>query len=54
MVIDELGRGTSLEEGVALFTCVAEELLIKKCFVLAATHFPSLCALRENYFNVKM
>ena len=39
VIIDELGRGTSTTDGIALTIAVSEELLKTKSFVLLATHF---------------
>ncbi|KAI0735804.1 muts domain V-domain-containing protein [Earliella scabrosa] len=42
VLIDELGRGTSVREGVAISHAVAEELIRLKPFVFFATHFNEL------------
>lgn len=42
VLLDEFGAGTDPAEGSALAQAVLDELLEKKCFVLAATHFPAL------------
>jgi DNA mismatch repair protein MSH4 len=39
VIIDELGRGTSTADGIALTIAVSEELLKTKSFILLATHF---------------
>jgi DNA mismatch repair protein MSH4 len=39
VIIDELGRGTSTTDGIALTIAVSEEVLKTKSFVLLATHF---------------
>lgn len=53
VIIDELGRGTSVEEGVSLCWAICEELLQDNgLFTLFATHFLELCQLRELYPNV--
>ncbi len=41
-LLDEFGAGTDPAEGAALAQAVLDGLLDKKCFVLAATHFPAL------------
>lgn len=41
-LLDEFGAGTDPAEGAALAQAVLDGLLEKKCFVLAATHFPAL------------
>uniref|UniRef100_H3DJ20 MutS homolog 4 n=1 Tax=Tetraodon nigroviridis TaxID=99883 RepID=H3DJ20_TETNG len=43
VIIDELGRGTSAEEGIGLCHSVCEFLLSLKAFTLFATHFLELC-----------
>lgn len=42
VLLDEFGAGTDPAEGAALAQAVLDELLEKRCFVLAATHFPAL------------
>jgi DNA mismatch repair protein MSH4 len=49
VVIDELGRGTSDEEGVSLCVAVCEFLLKKRAFTLFATHFHDLIRLQNLY-----
>jgi len=39
VIIDELGRGTSLKEGASICWAVCEKLLPSKAFVFLATHF---------------
>ncbi len=42
LLLDEFGSGTDPAEGSALAQAVLDSLLEKDCFVLSATHFPSL------------
>lgn len=49
VIIDEMGRGTSDEEGVAICVAVSEALLRKKAFTLFATHFHDLVKLQNLY-----
>lgn len=49
VVIDELGRGTSDEDGVAICVAVCEALMRKKVFALFATHFHDLVRLQNLY-----
>ncbi|EIW65180.1 MutS family protein MSH4 [Trametes versicolor FP-101664 SS1] len=42
VLIDEVGRGTSVREGVAISHAIAEELIRLKPFVFFATHFSEL------------
>ncbi|MEQ2304614.1 MutS protein msh4, partial [Ameca splendens] len=52
-IIDELGRGTSAEEGIGICHSVCEFLLGLKVFTLFATHFLELCQLESLYPNVE-
>uniref|UniRef100_A0A3B3WMF1 DNA mismatch repair proteins mutS family domain-containing protein n=1 Tax=Poecilia mexicana TaxID=48701 RepID=A0A3B3WMF1_9TELE len=52
-IIDELGRGTSAEEGIGICHSVCEFLLGLKAFTLFATHFLELCQLESLYPNVE-
>ncbi|XP_037098021.1 mutS protein homolog 4 [Syngnathus acus] len=49
IIIDELGRGTSAEEGIGLCHSVCEFLLGIKAFTLFATHYLELCQLASLY-----
>ncbi|MBO4313278.1 MAG: Smr/MutS family protein, partial [Desulfovibrio sp.] len=42
VLLDEFGAGTDPAQGAALAQAVLEEMLARRTFVLAATHFPSL------------
>ncbi|XP_034015949.1 mutS protein homolog 4 isoform X2 [Thalassophryne amazonica] len=53
IIIDELGRGTSAEEGIGICHSVCEFLLRLKAFTLFATHFLELCQLENLYPNVE-
>ncbi|XP_063795125.1 mutS protein homolog 4 isoform X6 [Pseudophryne corroboree] len=53
IIIDELGRGTSTEEGIGICYAVCEHLLGLKAFTLFATHFLELCHLGSIYPNVE-
>ncbi|XP_063284105.1 mutS protein homolog 4 [Pelobates fuscus] len=53
IIIDELGRGTSTEEGIGLCYAICEYLLGIKAFTLFATHFLELCHLGTLYPNVE-
>ncbi|CAL8286658.1 unnamed protein product [Lota lota] len=53
IIIDELGRGTSAEEGIGICHSVCEFLLSLKAFTLFATHFLELCQLETLYPNVE-
>jgi DNA mismatch repair ATPase MutS len=49
IILDELGRGTSVEEGSAICWAVCEELLRGNCFVFLATHFQLMVRLADLY-----
>ncbi|XP_045147672.1 mutS protein homolog 4 [Echinops telfairi] len=53
ILIDELGRGTSTEEGIGICYAVCEYLLTLKAFTLFATHFLELCHMDILYPNVE-
>ncbi|KAL4613129.1 hypothetical protein GN956_G23384 [Arapaima gigas] len=53
IIMDELGRGTSAEEGVGICHSVCEFLLNFKAFTLFATHYLELCQLEALYPNVE-
>ncbi|XP_064003600.1 mutS protein homolog 4 isoform X3 [Pogoniulus pusillus] len=53
IIIDELGRGTSAEEGIGICYAVCECLLNLKAFTLFATHFLELCHIDALYPNVE-
>ena len=55
MILDELGRGTSTEDGLAISQSVLEYILTDiKCITLFATHFKQLCSLSEKYSCLKL
>lgn len=52
-VIDEVGRGTSIDDGSSYSFAIAEELLCRRnCFTVFATHFHQVFALTYLYNNV--
>ncbi|KAM8916600.1 mutS protein homolog 4 isoform 5-T5 [Spinachia spinachia] len=53
IIIDELGRGTSAEEGIGICYSVCEFLLSLKAFTLFATHFLEVCQLESLYPNAE-
>ncbi|XP_029169725.1 mutS protein homolog 4-like [Nylanderia fulva] len=52
VVLDELGRHTSVEEASTIAWSICEKLLLTTAFTFAATHFLHLTALRNMYHNV--
>lgn len=53
ILIDELGRATSNEDGVAIAWAIAEFLLIKRAITYFVTHYTQLCRLADVYPNVQ-
>ncbi len=53
ILIDELGRATSNEDGVAIAWAVAEFLLVKKTLTFFVTHYPQISKLSAIYPNVQ-
>lgn len=39
LIVDELGRGTAVSDGMALATSICEELIKRQVFVMFVTHF---------------
>lgn len=54
IIIDELGRGTSAEEGMGLCYAICEQLLFTGAYTFLATHFLELNHLSHHYPNVEM
>ena len=50
--IDELGKSTSIVDGIAIAFAVAEKLISIGAFTLFVTHFPQLTMLEEMYPSV--
>ena len=53
VLIDELGRATSNEDGVALAWSIAEYLMKKRSMTFFVTHYPQLCRLEAIYPTVQ-
>jgi len=52
VIIDELGRGTSNQEGIGISFAICEKLLQKSAFTFFATHFRDLTIALDRYPNV--
>ncbi|XP_047504330.1 mutS protein homolog 4-like [Pieris napi] len=52
VIIDELCRGTSVEEGASIAWAICEELILSDAFTFFTTHFLYLTRLEDLYFNV--
>ncbi|TFG94204.1 DNA mismatch repair protein MutS, partial [Candidatus Thorarchaeota archaeon] len=53
VILDEIGRGTSTFDGMALAWAVAERIVQMKCRSLFATHFHQLTDMASQYHGVK-
>uniref|UniRef100_F1KXL2 MutS protein him-14 n=1 Tax=Ascaris suum TaxID=6253 RepID=F1KXL2_ASCSU len=53
VVIDELARSTSFEEGIGICYAVCEELIKAEAFTLFATHFLGLSSIATSYAVVE-
>mmetsp|Transcript_20164 Transcript_20164/g.41851 ORF Transcript_20164/g.41851 Transcript_20164/m.41851 type:complete len:226 (+) Transcript_20164:457-1134(+) len=53
ILLDELGRATSNEDGVAIAWAVAESLLAKGAMTYFVTHYPQLCQMSRTYPSVQ-
>ena len=53
VILDELGRGTSSEDGFAIAYSVLEYIAVKiKCMTLFATHYKELCDMTKKYKQI--
>ncbi|XP_057289940.1 mutS protein homolog 4-like isoform X2 [Hydractinia symbiolongicarpus] len=53
LIVDELGRGTGIDEGIGISYSICEYLISKKTFTFFATHFMEICDLENIYPNVE-
>ncbi|XP_052741489.1 mutS protein homolog 4 [Bicyclus anynana] len=52
VIIDELCRGTSAEEGTSIAWSISEQLIKSEAFTFFTTHFLYLTRLQDLYYNV--
>ncbi|CAK1551249.1 unnamed protein product [Leptosia nina] len=52
VIIDELCRGTCVEEGTSIAWAICEELILSDAFTFFTTHFLYLTKLEDLYYNV--
>lgn len=52
VIVDELCRGTSCEEGSSIAWVITEQLMEADAFIFLTTHFLYLTKLQELYCNV--
>jgi len=52
VLVDELGRATSNEDGISIAWAVGEHLLKTKAYSFFVTHYGGLCKLQDLYGNV--
>ncbi|CAD6194987.1 unnamed protein product [Caenorhabditis auriculariae] len=53
VILDELARSTSTEEGIAISYAISEKIIALKCFTFFATHFLDLAVLEHRYTEVE-
>ncbi|MEL0124363.1 MAG: hypothetical protein VW827_01710 [Alphaproteobacteria bacterium] len=55
VILDELGRGTSTQDGLAIAQSVLEHIFKKiNCLTLFATHYKELCKITEHISEIKL
>ena len=54
VILDELGRGTATEDGLAIAYSVLEYICNEiKCITLFATHYKELCKMKEKFTQIQ-
>lgn len=54
LIVDELCRSTSVEEGAALAMALCEKSMQTQAFIFLTTHFKTMRELYDAYFNVSL
>ena len=53
VIVDEIGRGTSTSDGLALARAILENIIRQRCFCLFATHFHELVPVATQFKGIK-
>ena len=55
VILDEVGRGTSTQDGLAIASAILEELVLNnRCFSMFATHYHELVPMADNFKSVRI
>ncbi len=55
VILDEVGRGTSTQDGLAIASAILEDLALRvRCFSLFATHYHEIVPLAETFPSVRV
>lgn len=54
IIIDELCRSTSVEQGTALAYAIIEKLMKTNAFIYLTTHYTIITKMQDMYCNVKV
>ena len=55
MILDEVGRGTSTQDGLAIASAILEDLVMRtRCYSMFATHYHELVPLAQKLSPVRV